>query len=97
MPRPGITDLLVELRDRLGRLAVVSGRPVDYLAPLLPVEIDLVGLYGLESRVDGVGAVIPEAEVWRPIIDELTADANSRFGPAVVEGRPVADRPLSNR
>lgn len=90
VPRPGITDLLVELRHRLGRLAVVSGRPVDYLAPLLPVEIDLVGLYGLESRVDGVGAVIPEAEAWRPIIDELTADANSRFGPAVVEAKGLS-------
>ncbi len=90
VPRPGIIDLLVELNDALGRVAVVSGRPVGYLAPHIPDAIDIVGLYGLESRVAGRHATLHEAEEWRPVIRDLIDEATERFGPGVVEAKGLS-------
>ena len=53
VPRPGVPDLLCELQGRFGRVAIVSGRPVAYLAPHIPESVDIVGLYGLEWRSEG--------------------------------------------
>ena len=49
----------------LARVAVVSGRTVDFLAAALPFDgITLVGLYGLERSVHGITTVDPRAEPW---------------------------------
>ncbi len=90
VPRPGVPELLTELVGRLGRLAVVSGRPVDYLDPHLPPSIDIVGLYGLESRIAGERTTLPEAEAWRPVITELIAEAEASFGVDVVEPKGLS-------
>jgi trehalose 6-phosphate phosphatase len=74
-PLPGAVDLLVALSGRLGRLAVVSGRPVAFLARHLPPEVDVVGLYGLESRRDGELVEHPDAAAWRTVIDEAVVAA----------------------
>ena len=68
----------------------MSGRPISYLIPLLPAAIDLVGLYGLESRIDGTPATLPEAEAWRPVIGELVDDAGRTFGDDVVEAKGLS-------
>ena len=39
VPRPGVPDLLCELQGRFGRIAIVSGRPVAYLAPHIPERL----------------------------------------------------------
>ena len=83
VPRPGMPELLVELEARLGRVAIVSGRPVDYLDPHIPDQVDIVGLYGLESRVAGERATLPEAESWRPVMGELIASG----APEVRDGK----------
>ena len=90
VPRAGIPELLVALQARLGRLAIVSGRPISYLAPLIPHSVDLVGLYGLESRMSGTTATLPEAEAWRPTIRDLTSRAEAVFGAAVVEPKGLS-------
>ena len=90
VPRPGIVDLLVALHGSLGRVAVISGRPVGYLAPHIPDEIDIVGLYGLESRLAGRHSTLHEAEEWRPVMRSLTEEAVVRFGSAVVEPKGLS-------
>lgn len=90
VPRPGIPDLLVALQARLARVAIISGRPVSYLAPHIPPGVDIVGLYGLESRVDGVAATLPEAEAWRPIIHDLITSASEEFGADLVEPKGLS-------
>ncbi len=90
VPRPGIPELLSTLQARLGRVAIVSGRPVSYLAPLIPVEVDIVGLYGIESRVNGADGTVPEAERWRPIIGGLIEEATAMFGADVVEPKGLS-------
>jgi trehalose 6-phosphate phosphatase len=49
-PLPGIAPLLKELARRYRVVAVVSGRPVEFLAAHLPAPVLLAGLYGLKVR-----------------------------------------------
>ncbi len=90
VPREGIADLLEALQARLGRVAIVSGRPVAYLDALIPSSIDIVGLYGLEWRSAGVHHTLHEAEAWRPVMRELVEDAMSEFGVGVVEPKGLS-------
>ena len=83
-------DLLCELQGRFGRVAIVSGRPVAYLAPHIPESVDIVGLYGLEWRSEGRHHTLREAEEWRPLIQELTDEAVACFGEAVVEPKGLS-------
>ena len=45
-----VAELLDGLAQRYGVVAVVSGRPVAFLAALLPASVVLSGLYGLEVQ-----------------------------------------------
>ena len=53
-PLPACADVLGRLAAGLGRVGIVSGRPVEFLARHLPVAgLVLVGLYGMEQSIDG--------------------------------------------
>lgn len=69
----GALELLGRLAVRFRRVAVVSGRPRSFLAPLVPTGVDISALYGLESRIDGSDADHPDAAVWRSVVDEVLA------------------------
>lgn len=61
-PAEGVAPLLGELADRYRTVALVSGRPVAFLAPLVPAGIVLSGQYGLERReADGTVVRHPAA------------------------------------
>ena len=63
--------VLASLVGRVGRLAIVSGRPAGFLAERVGVDgAELVGLYGLERVVDG--SVEPDPRV-APYLDALAA------------------------
>ncbi|MEZ5231352.1 MAG: trehalose-phosphatase [Acidimicrobiia bacterium] len=78
-PYPGAIDALAALVGRYRRVAVLSGRPLDYLDPLLPAGIDIAALYGLEQRIDGHRQEHPEAAHWRPIMATLATDATDEL------------------
>lgn len=88
--RDGIPELLEALQARLGRVAVVSGRPVAYLDSMIPMSVDIVGLYGLEWRWSGVHHTLHEAEAWRSVMRELVEEALAEFGTAVVEPKGLS-------
>jgi len=88
--RPNVPDLLMQLHEVLGRVAIISGRPVDYLQDMIPTEVDIVGLYGLEWREAGVIHSLPEAEKWRQVIDSLTEVAIHEFGAPLVEHKGLS-------
>lgn len=88
--RPGVPELLVKLATRLGRVAIISGRPVGYVAPMVPDEIDVVGLYGLEWRSHGDHHTLREAEPYRATVRELVEQATARFGADVVEAKGLS-------
>jgi len=90
-PRDGAVDALTRLAASFGRVAVVSGRPVGFLAPMFPDEVTLAGLYGLETRLDGAATEHPLASSWREAVRDVAADAIAR-GPA---GMRVESKGLS--
>jgi len=57
---------------------------VAYLSQFVPTELEVHGLYGLESIVDGVLVHHPGALAWRSLIDEVAAEAEA-LGPAGVD------------
>ena len=89
-PRAAVPDLLAELVAGLGRVAIISGRPISYLADWLPTDIDLVGLYGLEWRTAGRNQTWDEAEKWRSVVESVAADAMLEFGADVVEPKGLS-------
>jgi trehalose 6-phosphate phosphatase len=90
LPLPGAVDALVRLAGVLGRVGLVSGRPVSFLESLFPPAIVISGLYGLEVRVDGRRRDHPQAGTWREVVsDVVTARAS---GP---EGMRVESKGLS--
>jgi trehalose 6-phosphate phosphatase len=78
-PLPGTSDALRALAARYATVAVVSGRPLAYLAEHLPGAGDtvLVGLYGLERarRDHGSSLVTEEAPAARPWLAAVAAAA----------------------
>ncbi|HYF44885.1 MAG TPA: trehalose-phosphatase, partial [Acidimicrobiales bacterium] len=87
VPQAGVTDLLTRLRDQLGLVAVVSGRPVDFLVPLLPAGLVFAGLYGLEVNEDGVRRDHPQAGNWREVVDDVASRAEVKAPPGVIVER----------
>lgn len=78
VPGPGAVEVLGRLAERAAIVGVVSGRPVDVLQRHLPDDrLHLSGLYGLERRIDGAIADMPESRRWlAPVAtaaDELAA------------------------
>jgi trehalose 6-phosphate phosphatase len=71
-PLPGVPGLLTRLADRFALVAVISGRPVDFLHLALgsPAGVALYGLYGL-------GQVGPDIGPWAAVIAETVADARA--------------------
>lgn len=72
---PAAAEVLLALAPRVGRLAVVSGRPVSFLARHLPPGVDAVGLYGLESLRSGEALEHPLAAEWRPVVEAVAVRA----------------------
>lgn len=60
-----VAAILARLAVRLGLLAVMSGRPVEFLADRITVaSVPLLGSYGIEQIRDGVRRIDPSARKW---------------------------------
>lgn len=85
---------LTELARRAGRAAVISARPVGFLAGRLGhvPGLGLYGLYGLESSQDGgrTVATLPAAEPYAPVIAEVVRAARLAFPKALIEDKRLA-------
>jgi trehalose 6-phosphate phosphatase len=94
-PLPGVPALLARLARRFAAVALISGRPVAYLAERVGAEgVRLLGLCGVEQVVDGRVRVDPEVEAARPAVQAALADL--RQHPAVVEsGAWLEDKGLA--
>src|SRR6202035_4472613 len=78
---------LGRLAGRLGLVAIISGRPVAFLAERVGVPgVPLLGSYGMEQSRDGVRQIDGEAEKWlsqvhtagRTVREELAGSAGIR-------------------
>jgi trehalose 6-phosphate phosphatase len=85
-PLPDAVPVLARLVARLGRVAIVSGRPVGFLARHLPVDgLALVGLYGMEQSTDGAYSVDPRVQPYLAAVAAATAELEARLPAEVVE------------
>jgi trehalose 6-phosphate phosphatase len=91
-PAPGAIEALVALHRQGARVVVVSGRPLSFLARHLPDDIDVAGLYGLQSRLGGVVAVHPDALAWQAIVATAVERCRSELAGS---GARVEDKDLS--
>ena len=89
-PLSGVVDVVTALAGSLGRVAIVSGRPVAFVSQYFPPSVDIAGLYGLELRVDGTFRDHPMAGAWREVVADVVTGAVS--GP---EGMRVESKGLS--
>ena len=89
-PLPGAVVVLAALVGRIGRVAVISGRPVEFLRSALPVDgLVLVGQYGVE-RLDGATVVTdPRARSWQAAVAAAAAEAEASLPDLLVERKGV--------
>jgi trehalose 6-phosphate phosphatase len=68
-PLAGVVELLGPLADRYAAVALVSGRPADFLAARANAPgVRYLGLYGLQEIRDGRVWVDPRLEAARPAV-----------------------------
>ncbi len=79
-PLPGVSRLLADLARHFALVAVISGRPTDFLAEVLgsPTGVTLAGLYGLERALHGAAY-----ETWAGVIASVVAEARAEAPPGV--------------
>lgn len=85
---------LAELAKRAGRTAVISARPMGFLAGRLGhiAGLRLYGLYGLESSVDGGRTVttLPAAEPYAEVFAGVVREARLAFPKALIEDKRLS-------
>jgi trehalose 6-phosphate phosphatase len=85
---------LTRLAGRLGLVAIISGRPVAFLAERVLVPgVPLLGSYGMEQSRDGVRQLDAEAEKWLGPVH--TAGRTLRELLAGSSGIRVEEKPVS--
>ncbi|NOX30943.1 MAG: hypothetical protein GXP35_12980 [Actinobacteria bacterium] len=90
-PVAGAVNALEALRDGGATVMVVSGRTIAFLAERLgDADLDLVGLYGLEQRIDGECSTHPDAAQWKPVIDRVADRALRELRDTRVEEKGVS-------
>jgi trehalose 6-phosphate phosphatase len=85
-PLPEAPALLGRLAARFGRVAIISGRPIAFLAAQLPVEgLLFVGLYGLEQSLDGEYSADQRVEPYLAAVAAATAELEAQVPRDLVE------------
>ena len=95
--QPGTAELIADLAGILALVALVSGRPVAFLAERAAVPgVALLGAYGVETQRDGQRHVLAEVERFRGTVAQATADLHRAFdGSPGTEGIRVEDKGLA--
>lgn len=85
-PLEGVVGALRALADRYALVAVVSGRPIQFLLDHFGdlEKVTLAGLYGLQRVVLGQPHHLDEADRWRPVVADAVARARAVAPPGVV-------------
>ena len=74
---------LTRLAPALGVLAVISGRPADFLTDRVRIaRVRLLGSYGIEQIEDGARHVDPAAQPWLGPVREATRELDERMAGA---------------
>jgi trehalose 6-phosphate phosphatase len=91
---PGTEEILASLATKLSVVALLSGRPANFLAEraLIP-GVELYGSYGLEHLTNNGIEVVSEARPWMTAVEEATEVLHQELDG--VEGIYVEDKSLA--
>jgi trehalose 6-phosphate phosphatase len=85
-PLPESVDALADLTAKLGRVGVVSGRPIEFLETHVAIPgLLLVGLYGMQRKLDGHVETDARVEPFLASIALATRELRDRFPHELVE------------
>lgn len=85
---PEAVTQLERLAARLGRVAIVSGRPVSFLTAQVPLaDVTFCGLYGMEHFTGGIRTVDPSVVPHLDAVRAATSELARRFPSEVVESK----------
>ncbi len=84
-PVEGTASVLAELAQRLGLVAIVSGRSAHQLLEWLGPEIEIWGLHGAERTIGGRVVLADEAVPYRPLMKRAVEEARAALGTDGVE------------
>lgn len=91
---PGTAELLASLARRLRLVALLSGRPADFLAERAGAAgVVLLGSYGVQEHRDGGTTLLPAVARWVPVV--TGARAALEAGVAGMPGVLVEDKELA--
>lgn len=95
VPLPGVAEVLGRLVEPFLVVALISARPVKYLARRVPADgVRYVGLYGIEEMVDGEVLIDPNARALEPAVrkahEALAGHSVIRAAGAYVEDKGLA-------
>jgi trehalose 6-phosphate phosphatase len=83
---PGASGVLRRLAGSLGRVGIVSGRPVDFLVGQLQLpDLLYVGLYGMETIEAGVRRVDPRVLAFTSEVATASDEADRLLPGVIVE------------
>jgi len=83
---PAAIDALRRLAGRVGRIGIVSGRPVDFLRDRVDVpDLVFAGLYGMEVMVGGERLVDPRVAAFAETVARAADEAEARLPGVHVE------------
>ena len=86
VPLPAAIDALQRLVGAIGRVGIVSGRPVDFLVGRVDVPgLVLAGLYGMELLVNGERRVDPRVVPYAEAVAAAADEADVRLPGVIVE------------
>jgi trehalose 6-phosphate phosphatase len=74
-PLAGAPEALADLATTFGRVGVITGRPLEFLRSYFAPPIQLAGLYGLETMIDGRRLDHPQGHAWREVIDDVVSSS----------------------
>jgi trehalose 6-phosphate phosphatase len=87
-PLPEAVAQLARLAARLGRVGIVSGRPVEFLADRVPIPgVTYAGLYGMERLSDGSRSVDPRVVRYLDAVAAATSELRQRLPVELVESK----------
>ena len=91
VPLTGVVALFERLVAHFGCVGIVSGRPVEFLHRVLPVDgLELVGQYGLERWVDGGIVVDARVAAYTDAIASVADAADAELPGVFVERKGQA-------
>jgi trehalose 6-phosphate phosphatase len=87
-PLPEAIAQLARLAARLGRVGIVSGRPVEFLADRVPIPgVTYAGLYGMERLSGGSRSIDPRVVPYLDAVAAATSELRQRLPAELVESK----------